>query len=208
MSSIRVEHFGSQYIARGRYEDKDLIKAAGFRWDPGAKQWYTTDAAIAAKLDDVEGLRQRIASANTAKVEAIEASRASESDADIPRPEGLEYLPYQRAGIAYARRFPTVLIGDDMGLGKTIQAIGIINDDMPFLVDSIASTISAHGLTIDRLVHPVVAVRRDAEGQLCEVVDGAAAGEKRESMVYLETQRGDARQRRQLEQALAARAVG
>ncbi len=118
MSSIRVERYGSQYIARCRYEDKDIVKAAGFRWDGAMRQWYTTDAAVAAKLDDVEGLRQRIASANTAKVEAIQASRASDSDADIPRPEGLEYLPYQRAGIAYARRFQTVLIGDDPGLGK------------------------------------------------------------------------------------------
>jgi SWI/SNF-related matrix-associated actin-dependent regulator 1 of chromatin subfamily A len=129
MSTIRVERYGSQYIARCTYEQKDIVKAAGFRWDGAAKQWYTTDAAIAAKLDDVEGLRQRVAAANTAKVEAIEMSRASDSDADIPRPDGLEYLPYQRAGIAYARRFPTVLIGDDMGLGKTIQAVGIINDD-------------------------------------------------------------------------------
>ena len=129
MSDIRVERYGSQYIARCRYEDKDIVKAAGFRWDGAMRQWYTTDAAVAAKLDDVEGLRQRVAAANTAKVEAIEMSRASDSDADIPRPEGLEYLPYQRAGIAYARRFPTVLIGDDPGLGKTIQAAGIINDD-------------------------------------------------------------------------------
>lgn len=129
MSSIRVERYGSQYIARCTYEQKDIVKAAGFRWDGAMRQWYTLDAAVAAKLDDVEGLRQRVAAANTAKVEAIQASRAADSDVDIPRPEGLEYLPYQRAGIAYARRFPTVLIGDDMGLGKTIQAIGIINDD-------------------------------------------------------------------------------
>lgn len=104
MSSIRVERYGSQYIARCTYEQKDIVKAAGFRWDGAMRQWYTTDAAVAAKLDDIEALRQRVAAANTAKVEAIQMSRASESDADIPRPEGLEYLPYQRAGIAYACR--------------------------------------------------------------------------------------------------------
>ncbi len=88
--------------------------------------------------------------------------------------------------------------------GERFMRLALINDDMPFLVDSIAATVAAHGLAIDRLLHPVVAVRRDAKGQLSEIVEGDAAGEKRESMVYLETQRGDARQRRALEQALAA----
>ena len=33
-----------------------------------------------------------------------EASRASDSDIDVPCPEGLDYLPYQLAGISYALR--------------------------------------------------------------------------------------------------------
>jgi len=86
--------------------------------------------------------------------------------------------------------------------GERFMRVAVINDDMPFLVDSIASTIAAQGLAIDRLVHPIVAVRRDEAGTLTAIVEGEAAGEKRESMVYLETQRGDARQRRALEKAL------
>ncbi|NOU02954.1 MAG: glutamate dehydrogenase [Novosphingobium sp.] len=87
---------------------------------------------------------------------------------------------------------------------ERFMRIAVINDDMPFLVDSIAATIAAHGLAIDRLIHPVVPVRRDGEGRLTAIVEGDAAGEKRESMVYLEMQRGDARQRRRIEQALQA----
>ncbi len=86
--------------------------------------------------------------------------------------------------------------------GERFMRLALINDDMPFLVDSIASTIAAHGLAIDRLIHPVLPVRRDAKGKLGEIVAGDAAGEKRESMVYLETSRADARQRRALQQAL------
>ncbi|NCU12332.1 MAG: NAD-glutamate dehydrogenase, partial [Sphingomonadaceae bacterium] len=82
--------------------------------------------------------------------------------------------------------------------GERFMRLALINDDMPFLVDSIASTVAAHGLAIDRLIHPVVAVRRDSAGQLTELVEGDAAGEKRESMVYIETSRADARQRSQL----------
>ena len=58
-----------------------------------------------------------------------EASRAKDADVAVPSPEGLEYLPYQRAGIAYSLNAGNVLIGDEMGLGKTIQAIGIWNAD-------------------------------------------------------------------------------
>jgi SWI/SNF-related matrix-associated actin-dependent regulator of chromatin subfamily A-like protein 1 len=45
----------------------------------------------------------------------------------IPRPRGEEYLPYQTAGIEFARGRKAALIGDEMGLGKTIQAIGWMN---------------------------------------------------------------------------------
>ncbi|PLK27131.1 NAD-glutamate dehydrogenase domain-containing protein [Novosphingobium sp. TH158] len=82
--------------------------------------------------------------------------------------------------------------------------VAVINDDMPFLVDSIAATVTAQGLGINRLVHPVLAVRRDAEGHLAGLPEGAAAaGEKRESMVYLETGRADARTRRALRESIA-----
>ncbi len=60
---------------------------------------------------------------------AVEASRAASSDCDLPRPDGLEYLPFQKAGIQYALARPNVLFADEPGLGKTIQAIGVINAD-------------------------------------------------------------------------------
>ena len=72
--------------------------------------------------------------------------------------------------------------------------LGIVNDDMPFLVDSIAATIGRHDIAIDRIIHPVVPVRRDAEGALQAIDDGGS----RESMVYLELERADARDRRRL----------
>lgn len=63
------------------------------------------------------------------RAESFIASRAAESDAEIPVNEPLEYLPYQRAGIVYAAGRPNSLIADEMGLGKTIQALGVINVD-------------------------------------------------------------------------------
>lgn len=60
---------------------------------------------------------------------AVAASRAATSDFMPPAPDGLSYLPFQRAGIVYAKDRPATLFADEMGLGKTIQAIGTWNCD-------------------------------------------------------------------------------
>ncbi len=86
--------------------------------------------------------------------------------------------------------------------GRRFMRIALINDDMPFLVDSVAATIAAQGLAIDRLVHPVVHVRRDDEGALKAIAGERGDDTRRESMIYVETVRIDARQRRELERAL------
>ncbi len=77
--------------------------------------------------------------------------------------------------------------------------IAIVNDDQPFLVDSVAATIAAQGLGIDVLLHPVVPVVRDTRGAITGLGNGSGA---RESLIYIETPRADARQRRELTEAL------
>jgi glutamate dehydrogenase len=76
--------------------------------------------------------------------------------------------------------------------------IAIANDDRPFLVDSVAATIAALGLGIDRLLHPVVQVERDGAG----AITGLGKTGTAESLIYIETPRADARQRRDLTGAL------
>ena len=76
--------------------------------------------------------------------------------------------------------------------------LAIVNDDMPFLVDSIAAAIGAADLDIDRIIHPVVRVSRSPAGELMEI-GGAGSPE---SIVYLELERADARERRTLVAAL------
>ncbi|WP_338446921.1 NAD-glutamate dehydrogenase domain-containing protein [Pelagerythrobacter marensis] len=85
---------------------------------------------------------------------------------------------------------------------RRFMRIALVNDDMPFLVDSVAATIAAQGLAIDRLVHPVVHVRRDDDGALREIAGQRGDDTRRESMIYVETVRIDARQRRVLEREL------
>ena len=98
---------------------------------------------------------------------------------------------------------PAILIRSATG-EKRATRIAVINRDVPFLVDSIGAAIAAHGLSIDLLVHPVVPVRRDADWDLIDLPEGDGKGEKRESMIYIESERIDARSRRKLEELLFA----
>jgi glutamate dehydrogenase len=82
--------------------------------------------------------------------------------------------------------------------GKRRMRIGIVNDDMPFLVDSVANAIAARQLTIHRLLHPVVCANRDNDGTLTSVEPLCEDKSRRESMMYLELDRADARGRQEL----------
>ena len=55
------------------------------------------------------------------------AKAPPEGAGEIPAPDGLEYLPFQKAGILQAAEREGALIADEPGLGKTIQAIGLAN---------------------------------------------------------------------------------
>jgi len=132
VGTVKLTLRAGRYIALSEYAEKDIPKNAGFRWDRDARVWYTTDTQVASKLVRYadESCRQALSAAGEKREAALAASRATDArDIEIPAPEGLAYLPFQRAGIAYAQARPATLIGDEMGLGKTIQAIGLVNAD-------------------------------------------------------------------------------
>lgn len=129
---MKLELLGEKsWVARSTYDEREIPKQAGFRWNPAQKIWWTDDPAKAAKIGQYadEKAATAINEAVAKKNAAIEASKATDAAVDIPAPDGIAYLPFQRAGIAYASQRPATLIADEMGLGKTIQAIGVINMD-------------------------------------------------------------------------------
>ncbi len=77
--------------------------------------------------------------------------------------------------------------------GNRRMRLALVNDDMPFLVDSVAGVIAGHGLTVHRLLHPIVAAARDKDGRLQGLGEGLA-----ESIIYVELDRADARHRQEL----------
>ena len=101
---------------------------------------------------------------------------------------------------AAARRLPNTpsfaleSVGSESG--RRLMRLAIVNDDMPFLVDSVAAALAARGLAVHRLLHPIVAVRRDADGRLTDLFPARTEGERRESIIYMEIERTDAKDRR------------
>ena len=83
-------------------------------------------------------------------------------------------------------------------VGHRRMRICIANDDMPFLVDSVANAIAARGLIIHRLLHPVLCVKRDEAGCLVAIDEQCEDVTHRESIMYIEVDRADARERREL----------
>src|ERR1700746_234970 len=70
------------------------------------------------------------------------------------------------------------------------SVLEIINDDMPFLVDSVLAVLAERGIEVRFVVHPVLSVARDAAGRLT-AFKGAkpAAGALRESVIYIHIER-------------------
>ena len=75
------------------------------------------------------------------------------------------------------------------GWQSTHTVVEIVNDDMPFLVDSVSMEINRHGLALHLLVHPIVSVVRDAGGELKGLAAADAKGAMRESFIHVEVDR-------------------
>ena len=119
------------YVFHGTFEERGIPKAAGFRWNPQTKVWWTDDPKKALRLIGTADMSPEVKTSLDSAVEAIaetaSLSRAVDADMDIPAPEGQEYFGFQKAGIKFATSRANTLFGDEMGVGKTIQAIGVMN---------------------------------------------------------------------------------
>ncbi|MBO0717601.1 MAG: NAD-glutamate dehydrogenase, partial [Rhizobiales bacterium] len=74
---------------------------------------------------------------------------------------------------------------------RDVAVLEIVNDDMPFLVDSIVGELASRGLDIRSFVHPVFLVRRDAAGRLVEFDAPHAADARRESFIHFHVDEAD-----------------
>src|SRR5436305_14523559 len=61
--------------------------------------------------------------------------------------------------------------GAENGWSLEHTVIEIVNDDMPFLVDSVSAEINRRERNIHLLLHPVLRVRREQDGRRVEITD-------------------------------------
>jgi glutamate dehydrogenase len=74
------------------------------------------------------------------------------------------------------------------GWQSTHTIIEIVNDDMPFLVDSVTMEVNRQGLTLHLIVHPIIRVNR-ADGTLMGVLPDDSPAGARESFMHIEVDR-------------------
>lgn len=93
------------YYCQSSFEEKDIPKQAGFSWHRnGKKVWWTNDKNKAAKLADYAvslELREDLMQLKHQQNVSFESSKAATADIEIPHNEGMDYFPFQRAGILY-----------------------------------------------------------------------------------------------------------
>ncbi len=82
------------------------------------------------------------------------------------------------------------------GWHSTHTIVEIINDDMPFLVDSVAAALNRQDLAVHLLIHPILGIRRDGDGRLVDVLGaGVEAGDAiTESVLHVEVSQQSAQE--------------
>ena len=95
-----------------------------------------------------------------------------------------QFAQERKPGKAKLRALNPRTATDDWNTRHTI--VEIVNDDMPFLVDSVGMALQAEGVTVHLIIHPVLRVARDRAGRITDLAeDGAPKGE-RESLMHVE----------------------
>jgi len=93
------------------------------------------------------------------------------------------------AGKPIMRLFEPVPAADGFQSPNSIMLI--VNDDMPFLVDSVTGALAEEGVGINLVLHPIISVARDFEGQLTSL-DGETDTQRESWMLLvLDRQGGD-----------------
>src|SRR6516162_698304 len=89
----------------------------------------------------------------------------------------------RRPGQAKVRVHNPDLVADGWSSPHTI--VEIVNDDMPFLVDSVTGAINAGNRVVHLIIHPILTVARGPDGRLLDILEPDVSG-TRESWIQIE----------------------
>ncbi|HSX64844.1 MAG TPA: NAD-glutamate dehydrogenase, partial [Pseudoxanthomonas sp.] len=138
-------------------------------------------------------IRKRVPSARHAEARAFAEAFYKRMEADeYPHhsPEGwaaiacdmLDFARVRKPGTASVRVFNASQKANGWESPHTV--LQVVNDDMPFLVDSVSMALAEMGVGVHVLGHPLVRISRDKSGKIIAVGEGKA-----ESLMLLEIDR-------------------
>src|SRR4249919_4121387 len=151
-------------------------------------------ATDVVSLDPIlAALRKRVPKAQLAQAEAFVRTfykRMSVEEMELHSPEGwaalasdfLDMVRARKPGAAEVRVFNASL--KQHGWESPHTVVQVVNDDMPFLVDSVTMALAEQGIGVHVLGHPVAQFQRDKAGKLISVGEGWA-----EWLMHLEIDR-------------------
>ncbi len=93
---------------------------------------------------------------------------------------------------------------EEQGWHSTRTVVEIVNDDMPFLVDSVTAALGRCGATVHLVIHPILRLARDGVGRIASLYEPDAKGNgkaARESVMHIEI--GEERDPRRLAELAA-----
>ncbi|KAF1718658.1 glutamate dehydrogenase [Pseudoxanthomonas yeongjuensis] len=173
--------------------------AAGKASKPPAAKPASPRPSPGLSLEPVfAAIRKRLPAARQAEAKAFAESfykRMEEDEYPHHSPEAwaalacdmLDFARVRKPGTANVRVFNASLKGNGWESPHTV--LQIVNDDMPFLVDSVSMALADAGIGVHVLGHPLLRFTRDKAGKLTAVGEG-----KSESLMLLEIDRQPAGQ--------------
>jgi SWI/SNF-related matrix-associated actin-dependent regulator 1 of chromatin subfamily A len=112
------------------YEERRQARTLGFEWDHDLRLWKTKDKLNALKAYEYADKETKVV-LDQFKEELnkkLLESYTPHSNIVIPKPDnGMDYFPFQKAGIEFCSKHTHSFLFDDTGVGKSIQGIGLIN---------------------------------------------------------------------------------
>jgi glutamate dehydrogenase len=153
-----------------------------------------TIAQLVDQADEILRAERRIPDGFAARLFA----RASAEDLSVYSPaevaafaaQAYTFLSERRPGVPKIRVYAPEG-GIVNGQSRSVSVLEIINDDMPFLVDSVLAELTARHVHVRLVVHPIFAVVRNASDHLEQLFADEPANEsaRRESFIHVHVDR-------------------
>ena len=99
----------------------------------------------------------------------------------------LDFMSERKPGVPKLRVYQPRY--DNAGWDCEHGVIEIVNDDMPFLVDSLSAALQKREVDVHLLVHPILSVTRDAQGKLLDIAPSKGGKGALESVMHIEIDR-------------------